>query len=346
MNVQQTIIKGIRELLFLHNYLVLPGFGGFVLKSSPSHYMGGGAMLAPPAKTVSFNGQLKQNDGLLSLWLQQNLKCSAQEALSHLHDFSGFCSGILQAKRRLSIKDIGFFYLDFEDNICFEPQQDANFLASSFGLAPIPLTMLETTQEVKKQAVFVNRQPAPAKAASPLLSRKMLVPLISGIVLFSLLALFVSTLRLNGNLHSSLFGNEKSAGYISFPYPDLPLVRNAGEAPAYIIDANGIASIEIGDKSIAVRAIPDIAPKPASRLPVHRRSREGFEIVLGCFGVHQNATRLVKKLEAQNVKAAISGKNLHGLYVVSAGSFENKSQASERLAEIKSVVAEAWIRTP
>src|SRR5437868_7519242 len=139
MNVQQTIIKGIKEQLFRNDYLVLPNFGGFVLKSSPSRFSASGGLLIPPTKTVTFNVQLKQNDGILAIWLQNTLGCTSNEALAHLKDFSEFCSGILNAKRRLTLEGIGFFYLDFENNVCFEPQQDSNFLTRSFGLTPVSI---------------------------------------------------------------------------------------------------------------------------------------------------------------------------------------------------------------
>src|SRR5688572_27641542 len=131
MNVQQTIISGIREQLFFHEYLVLPGFGGFVLQSAPSHFSPSGSLLIPPSKTLSFNSQLKQNDGILARWLEKKLGCSMIEATAHLKDFTEFCSGILSVKRRLNLEGIGFFYLDFENNICFEPKQDSNFLTAS-----------------------------------------------------------------------------------------------------------------------------------------------------------------------------------------------------------------------
>src|SRR4051812_36740741 len=113
MNVQQTIIKGIQEQLFYNDYLVLPDFGGFVLKKKASHYSPTGGSIIPPSKTVSFNVQLKQNDGILVLWLQNKLACTSSEALSHLVEFSHYCSGILNTKRRLTLDGIGFFYLDF-----------------------------------------------------------------------------------------------------------------------------------------------------------------------------------------------------------------------------------------
>ena len=150
MNIHQHIIEGIKEQLFLNDYLVLPNFGGFVLKSKPTSYGLSSQMLMPPTKTVGFNIQLKQNDGILNNWLQEKLKCSKQEATQHLLDFANFCNSVLQSKRRLSLSGIGFFYLDFENNIGFEPSQDVNFNTQSFGLSAIQLKPIEEEQHIEK----------------------------------------------------------------------------------------------------------------------------------------------------------------------------------------------------
>ncbi|MEI6020691.1 MAG: hypothetical protein WCR21_06145, partial [Bacteroidota bacterium] len=150
MNIHQHIIAGIQEQLFLNDYLVLPNFGGFVLKTQRASVGASGLSIHPPLKTVGFNVQLKQNDGILTHWLQQQINCSKSEASQHLLDFSNFCNGVLQSKRRLSLAGIGFFYLDFENNICFEPAQDNNFYTESFGLSAIQLNPIIEVPKVEK----------------------------------------------------------------------------------------------------------------------------------------------------------------------------------------------------
>ena len=64
--------------------------------------------------------------------------------------FSDYFTSVLSARRRLSIDNIGFFYLDFENNILFEPQPDTNFLTNSFGLSSISLIPLPILLDNKK----------------------------------------------------------------------------------------------------------------------------------------------------------------------------------------------------
>jgi len=357
MSIQQTIIKGIKEQLFFNDYLVLPNFGGFVLKSRPAHFSASGGMLVPPSKTVSFNAKLKQNDGILATWLQNTLKCSAKEGITHLTEFSEFCSGILAAKRRVSLEAIGFFYLDFENNICFEPQQDANFLTRSFGLGAMSIKELESTPEIrepKKEILFVDRTlHATEPTAQPVRSRKnynrLVTPLLVAILCVSLLGLLVNNSSVNGELRSSLFSGKTKGVYEPVTYSNLNIVGSSSKQSAYVADANGIASLELGDtKKIAVKVLDnrfDSSYLNTSRPNSGSFSNSGnFEIVLGCFTILENAKRMVEKLGAQRMKAAVTGKNNKGMYVVSNGNYSSKDEAIARLQEIKDAFPHAWIK--
>lgn len=349
MNVQQTIIKGIRELLFFHNYLVLPRFGGFVLKSAPSHFSVSGGQLLPASKTVSFNAQLKQNDGILAVWLEQQLSCAPAKALEHLHDFAEFCSSVLTARRRLSIDRLGFFYLDFENNICFEPQQDSNFLTTSFGLGPVSIRAFDQgVAELKRESVFVDRTFPKEAAFSPTSSvvknyRRLVLPLVFSILFFSLLLLFVSNNRFNGPLSASLLGNKSTSLYRPFTYPDLVVVPNRHSTVTYVADANGIATLDLGDtKHVAVNVL---ASESTDASPmVHLRHAKAFEIVFGCFAVRQNANKMVAKLKDQRIPAQLRDRNEKGMYVVSDGNFASRQEAYLRLSELKEDFPKAWIK--
>lgn len=357
MNIQQIIIKGIKEQLFLNNYLVLPNFGGFVLRFNPAHFSGAGTFVLPPSKTVSFNSQLKQNDGLLAMWLQAKLTCTASEALIHLHEFAEYCTGILNTRRRLSLDTIGFFYLDFENNICFEPQQDSNFLTKSFGLAPVSIKELAPeVKEVKKETVFVDRtlktefipQIAPKQKRN---YSRVVVPAVLMIVFLSGLLLFVSSTKINGQLQAAIFpGNIKHA-YNPLNYSELTLSKSAASADAYVADANGIATITLdNDKVLAVKAlnnsISTLTVNHSKSIAKPIKTVGKFEIVLGCFTVLENANRMLNKLSTQNITAFVSNKNTKGMYVVANGLFESKESATAELERIKGAYPKAWIKQP
>jgi nucleoid DNA-binding protein len=55
----------IRELLFGHDCVILPGFGGFVGNYTPARIDKDTDTFYPPVKQISFNRNLNHNDGLL-----------------------------------------------------------------------------------------------------------------------------------------------------------------------------------------------------------------------------------------------------------------------------------------
>jgi hypothetical protein len=356
MNIQHTIIKGIKEQLFFNDYLILPNFGGFVLKSIPSHFSSNGGLIVQPIKKVSFNAQLKQNDSVLVTWLQAKLNCSASDSLTHLLDFAEFCNTVLSTKRRLAFDSIGFFYLDFENNLCFEPQADSNFLTASFGLSPISIKEIKPEAvTLKKESVFEHRvatKPNDRNSDIPPRRsyRRLMIASMIFILCFSLLATLVSNRFMNGPLSASLFGSTNKSSYQAISYPNLTLVDVKEGRNTYVADANGIALIELNSaKNIAVKALEQsLHSKYLNNLKSisykNKNTLKHFEIVMGCFTVFDNAKRMVNKLLSQNVPAVVSGKNAKGMYVVGNGNFQTKEQALANLTEIKSLFPNAWIR--
>lgn len=354
MNVHQTIIQGVKEQLFLNNYLVLPGFGGFVLKKTPSHFSSAGGMIFPPAKTINFNAQLKQNDGLLSQWLQTSLGCDNAQALAHLADFAEYCRSILNNKGRLNIDGLGFFYSDLENNICFEPHQQLNFLTSSFGLSPVSVKELEPEVIKKEEVVFVDRvithkeveQKSEIKNKGRY--KRIVTVSLSLALLFSTLLLVVSNNTISGKLKAAIAGKAQKTVYTPITYPVLELKDIAAQKQDYVADVNGISSLELeNNKTIAVKAVEMEPVSTAVKTKhVHKTisTRKNFEVVLGCFSILNNANKLIKKLGSENVDAILSGKNEKGLYVVSGGGFDTKDEAIKELTQIKNTCPNAWIR--
>ncbi|MBA3682173.1 MAG: SPOR domain-containing protein [Bacteroidetes bacterium] len=359
MNVQQLIIKGLKEQLFFNNYLVMPNFGGFVLRSNPTHFAGGGATLMPPSKTLSFNAQLKQNDGILATWLQKQLKCTSSEALSHLNEFADYCKSILSTRRRLSVEGVGFFYLDFENNTCFEPQLDTNFLADSFGLKPILLIEIsEIITEVKKEIKVENRigndaiNTISTEIKKQRNYRRVIAPLALVVAVFSLMALLVTNTKISGELKAVVFGNNESGIYTPITYPELTLNESKKANTEYVVDANGIATVEVDNNLIAVKVLETATYTNAKHVSrpssdkFYRHNKNNFEVVLGCFSILDNAKRMIKKLKRQNINAVISEQNAKGMFVVSNGDFSTKEEAISKLEQIDSLCPNAWVKKP
>jgi hypothetical protein len=340
VNIQQTIISGIRESLYRHDYLVLPGFGGFVLKRSRAHVTAGQGALHPPSRSLGFNGQLRQDDGILASWLAKHIRCSHQEAGTHLAAFSSYCKSVLDARRRLSLPGIGFFYLDFESNVCFEPQADVNYDTESFGLSALQLKPLEPTEPHKRKPVFADRSAVKEESkavAARVRPGKLAVPVVASIVVIAMLAALVSYIQMGGVMKASLFGSSNASTYVPSEYAPLGLVSSEAVPADYIADSRGLATMDIGNKTFRVKLFSGDNLAPGTL-------KSGYEVVLGCFGKPSNAKRLVAKLRKQGIPASISGRSTTGLLVVSAGPYPSHGKAVSQAQLLSSTSPGAWVR--
>lgn len=356
MNVQGKIVEGIKSLLFTNDYIVVPHFGGFVAQSHFSNYLIEKNILTPPGKIISFNKQLKQNDGVLSFWLKNELQISQEQALKHIEEFSDYCNQVLIAKRRLNLEELGFFYLDFENNICFEPKADENYLLESFGLTPLVLNEIIEEEKVVKTNEFVDRrvETETINVASKRRSR-YLRPIayvaLGGSILFFALGGLIKLNKNNGPLMAEIFGTSKAAVYKPIEYPKLNIQTSAAEIKPYVSNAEGVAVIELNNKTLAVN-IAERENTYVEKSSRHNTSKSyyksvngKFQIVLGCFSQEGNAHKMLKKLKKHNITAEISGVNNKGMHVVGCTGFGTKDEAINFLNEIKGNYPNAWIKS-
>ena len=69
----------IRELLFKHDCVIIPGFGAFIGNYFPSHIDRNEGLFYPPVRRITFNRHLTGNDGLLIGHVSSHLKISYSE---------------------------------------------------------------------------------------------------------------------------------------------------------------------------------------------------------------------------------------------------------------------------
>jgi hypothetical protein len=350
MNVQKTIINGISELLYSHDYVVVPGFGGFVSRHQLSHYSLNKEVLNPPSKKILFNVQLKQNDGILASWLKEKINCDFTVSNKHIEEFSAHCKVLLDTKHRLEFENLGLFYLDLEKNICFEPKTDVNFLIGSFGLSNITLKELEK-EESHKVIETVDRfekveikEPARKRNYRRIATFAVGVPVVAMAVLFAVNFVKPNTISYSKML--GLAGNETT--YSPLNYNSSLTELEIKNTEPYVVDANGYASINLFDnKTVAVNIS---AVKTNSHSVAKHYSHEitvagKYQVVMGCFSIKGNAKKFIRTLSEENLKAGLSGVNAKGLHVVSCGGFDTKESAVALLQTIRSKYPNAWVMT-
>ena len=79
----------ISELLFLHECVIIPEFGGFVGSRKSAELNKFTGTLSPPSKQILFNPNLKSNDGLLVAHIANKEEIKTENAKDNILKFDG-----------------------------------------------------------------------------------------------------------------------------------------------------------------------------------------------------------------------------------------------------------------
>ncbi|NBO60968.1 MAG: hypothetical protein EBU82_08365 [Flavobacteriia bacterium] len=131
-------MKGIEQLVYTllqHNEcVVIPSFGGFIVKTKSAQIDYDKGIAVPAFKALSFNVKLNDNDGQLIKF------CCSENHLSYFESESLVKASVDQWNQsiaqghKIHMDSIGSFWKDEEGNVQFEQDRSFNLLLSAYGL--------------------------------------------------------------------------------------------------------------------------------------------------------------------------------------------------------------------
>ncbi len=127
----------ISDLLLEHDCVIIPGFGGFICNYKPADLHPILHTVSPPSKAISFNRNLKSNDGLLINFIAERGNVSFTEAAEVVSTWVKSSMSLINKGEDVLLRKIGKLHHDIESNLLFEPDETTNYLKSSFGLRTI-----------------------------------------------------------------------------------------------------------------------------------------------------------------------------------------------------------------
>jgi hypothetical protein len=160
----------IGDLLLRHNCVVIPTFGGFVAGQTSATFDATKGTISPPRKSLLFNKQLINNDGLLIAAYAHATKKSYEESNDYIQKQIQHWHHKLDAGERISIDRVGFIFLDSERNLAFEQDRFHNLLLASFGLGKVHFVSQEDLQLIVQQENFTL-------SGEPLIESENLAPI-------------------------------------------------------------------------------------------------------------------------------------------------------------------------
>lgn len=141
----------IRSLLFEHDCVIIPDFGGLLTRRSEAGYISNAGIYTPSRKKVAFNEVLKLDDGLLVYTISIHEKINREEASRLVREFVDKLRSKLAYKEEVVLKGIGAFTMNQEGKCVFEPDNFTNFDTEWYGLSELEAKMLQQESEIAEE---------------------------------------------------------------------------------------------------------------------------------------------------------------------------------------------------
>ena len=312
------IEKYISALLYRYQCVIVPGFGAFLTETSSARFNELTGTFSPPKKMISFNAQLKNNDGLLANHIALEESLSYNEVLVIIKESISKWNETLESNTTLYLKNIGELQLNQDRKIIFEPIGSTNYLTSSFGLSSILVSNIERQEEKAKEITEKEPIVIPIQRAKKSRSYlKYAAVLVVGLSLWG----SISAYQYNQDI---LFQKSEIEKQVQLE------VQQKIQQATFFIETPKI--IEETPKIIDEEIIEAVVEKK-------------YHIVAGSFRTEAKAQILVDQLvEKGYTDAKYLEKSKHGMRPVVYNSYETREQAQEELNNIhKSVNKDAWV---
>ncbi|MFL5765873.1 MAG: SPOR domain-containing protein [Bacteroidia bacterium] len=326
-----SIGKHIGSLLYEHDCVIVPEFGGFVANYQPAKVNPAKHTFTPPSKSVIFNRNLKNNDGLLASYIATLEKTNYTQALRHIDQFVGGLNEQLKKGTKVKIDEVGTLYLDVERNVQFEPES-TNFLLDAFGLSEFQSPAIKRDTIAKRiEKEFKDRDAIPVEKKK-INTRRLVALAIAAPLLFAMVWIPLKTDLLKNVNYSDL--NPFSSKEVK-----IPEVKNRTPVSNDTTHIKVVVYDTINRPVAAQLIAADTTHVETNTAHLDLR----FHVVAGCFQIEENAINYVKTLKEQNLDAAIIGQNNKGLYVVSCGDYPTRKAALNGMQELKKQQPNVWL---
>lgn len=352
----------ISELLFAHDCVIVPGFGGFVCSYAPAKVHPAQHVFNPPSKQVFFNKHLQNNDGLLINSIAAAVPCSFDEAQKDVRLFVQSIEQELKNGRKVDLPHLGTLSKDPEGNISFESAPDVNFLVDAFGLSSfqsMPILRDGAAVETKKDVIV--KKPEEVKETVVAGDDPKVVPITGRyrvLKVAAAVALPIIALTLLFTLNENLRGVTLAGLGIQSQEPALYAPETYFTKKADVIehtttpDANGLYTLWLDENSPGMTvSIYKIAPPDSlavvkaslDKPTIQQVDNSKYYVIGGAFGVPQNAENYRKTLINKGYNPVMLDNVKSKLTHIALASFNTKEEAINFLSTIQSDIQGAWI---
>jgi len=303
----------ISSLLYRYQCVTVPGFGAFLTEIQSAQLNGSAVTFNPPTKLISFNANIKNNDGLLANHISLAEKISYEEAVASISKVADSWMQKLQNRETLSLENIGNLKLSSEMTWFFEPINNTNYLTSSFGLSNFISPSIKR-EELKKEVQAIEEVAPIIFTPEKKASYSYLKYAAAAVLFFGLTGVTGYKYYYDSKIERQTLMVEKSVH---------DKVQNTIQEATFFIDA------PLPEVNIAIK-------EENISLPYH--------IVAGVFRSATNAQNAYTDLINKGFKAELGNVNKNGMNPVYFQSFATYDEAQQFLQNLKnSSDSQAWL---
>jgi hypothetical protein len=316
--VGMKIEQYISQLLYRHQCVTVPGFGAFLTEIQSAHLHENTNSFYPPKKVISFNSNLKNNDGLLANHIAQLENSGYESAVASIESEVVIWNSILQVNEKFTLKNIGELHLNAEKNIVFTPVESINYLKESFGLNSF------VSPAIKREQVL-HRVETAVQVELPVFEEKEIVQLDpevrKGRPYLRYAAILILGLSVTATVGYKMHENQVAKETLLVETAVQKQVQNKIQEATFLLDT----------------------PMPTVTLTVSEEKML-YHVVAGAFRKEENAQNIYNDLLKSGFKARRIAPNKHGLFPVLYGSYATHAEAQQVMIEIqKANNPDAWL---
>jgi nucleoid DNA-binding protein len=338
----------IANLLFEHDCVIIPGFGGFIANYKAAFIHPRSGDVYPPSKQISFNAALNRNDGLLVSYIAEKMALDYPAALQLVQKGVQEFNQELNSGRRMEIDRVGILYRDRDSRMRFIPNENNNFLRSSFGLPVLsikPLLSGEPEVSSRTEIPVISYRRRLLRAAVIVLPIAMAGSFLLGSWMHKSEFEMAGFSLLRSQEVKALYSPQSEAP-AALPQPDSApsisaLMDGSADNVLHINFETGVAD----PNGIAVRlktdALPEAIPGSPEKENIRNNGKMWF-VIAGAFSIESNANKLVEELKGQGFDASLAGKK-GSLHLVSSGIYTSPEAARSALDAFKNDSRSGWI---
>lgn len=334
------ISEHIRILLFTNECVIVPGLGGFISNSKPAHLDNEGVF--PSSKKPFFNGQLKNNDGLLAGYLAQKENMAYSEALAELERFTNSVTEQLKDSKQSVLRGLGILQANEEGNIHFTPSEEVNLDIASYGLPNLAITPLKKAKQSK------------VKEATPLrVEQKREIRIRASYWWTGVAASILLAMGIWGFFAKDQWWPQHEQMALINPF-DSGAKENIETTTPEINTSSEINLDEVPENTSEVEESSPIVEETTEAVPAvevetpssyYTSSTDSvYYIVVGAFKSERNALKLERKIKAKGYSSSIYHDDESTWIRVCAEQHTKRFEAEERLDLVRTDASpKAWI---